>query len=258
MRGARLSLRERRQLGLGAIEIGVVGDQHVGTVLRDDVPEALRGLDVGLEPEAVGPLGRDVGGPVRRPVERGPAPRDGGMWRAAVLDRDHRRDRAQRVAGREIHRHRGVTERQTLTVGRHHVARRFRPRPGGVGEQLPVRRRHHDSRPETLLQQPRAADVIAMSVAHDDVLDGRRIESELLQAVDDLVFNRIIENGVDQDEPGGGLHGPDGVFDLTEEVEVVEDLRRLGVPLRTIGRTGRLRSGGLSGREPERQRCTHG
>src|SRR4249920_997318 len=51
MRIARLASRQRRQLRLRAVEIGVIGDQYVGARLRDEPTESLRGFAVVFEPE---------------------------------------------------------------------------------------------------------------------------------------------------------------------------------------------------------------
>ena len=110
-----------------------------------------------------------------------------------------------------------------------------------------------------------------MRVADDDVLDRRRIEAELFQAADDLLLRVIREQRVDQDDSLAGRQRP-GIVDLrSDEIEVIEDFRRLGVPgvasgrgagrdisqlETTIGRdaqtgqsAGEVESGGGSGRD---------
>jgi hypothetical protein len=64
------SLRERGQFGLRTVVDRVVGYQHVGAGFGCDVLETLRGTAVGLEPEFVGSIGRDVQGGRSEPVER--------------------------------------------------------------------------------------------------------------------------------------------------------------------------------------------
>jgi hypothetical protein len=44
------------------------------------------------------------------------------------------------------------------------------------------------------------ARVIAVAVADEHVLDVGRVRAELLHAADDFVFDRIIENRVDDDD----------------------------------------------------------
>src|SRR3982750_3115950 len=73
--------------------------------------------------------------------------------------------------------------------------------------------------------------MIVVAVADDRVFDLLRIEPELPQSLDDLVVDRVVENRVDENEAVGGLDGPGGVFALTDEVEIVEDLHRLRMPL---------------------------
>ena len=55
-------------------------------------------------------------------------------------------------------------------------------------------------RAERVLQELRAARVIAVAVADDHVLDLRRIEPELLQPADHFVLDRVVEDRVDEDD----------------------------------------------------------
>ena len=54
---------------------------------------------------------------------------------------------------------------------------------------------------EAILEEPRAADVVGVTVAHEDVLDLLRIQSERGQAIHDLVFDRVVEERVNDDDP---------------------------------------------------------
>src|SRR5688572_32670299 len=84
--------------------------------------------------------------------------------------------------------------------------------------------------------------VIGMRMRDDGVADRRRIEPELLQPTGDLVFDRVVEQRVDQDDALRRRHSPCGVFALADEVEVVEDLHGLRVPGRAVGCRGDLAS----------------
>ena len=63
-----------------------------------------------------------------------------------------------------------------------------------------------------------------------------RIEPQLLQPADDFVLDRVVVDRVDDDDAVRGDDGPGGEFFLTDEVEVVEDLRRFDIPAGAIGR----------------------
>ena len=93
------------------------------------------------------------------------------MRPVAVLDGNDRRDRAERVTGRQVQRERRIAERQRLAIGRHHVALCFRPSAGIGLEQIPVRLAQNDVGTKLLLQVSRASHVIAVCVADEDVLD---------------------------------------------------------------------------------------
>ena len=101
--------------------------------------------------------------------------------------------------------------------------------------------RRHDDVGAAFLQEPRAADVVAVRVADDHVLDLLRIEPERGQPVDDLVLDRVVEDRVHHDDAVRGRDGPRRVLGLADEVEVVEHLDRLGVPRGARGRAGRSR-----------------
>jgi hypothetical protein len=85
--------------------------------------------------------------------------------------------------------------------------------------------------------------VVEVTVADDDVLDLRGIEAHLFQSADDFILDRVIEDRIDDDDPVRRRHRPRGIFGLSQEIKVVEDLDRLGMPL-FAGR--RLRRAGSS------------
>ena len=68
----------------------MIGQNHVRAGRSRDFTKALGGLDIPIEPEAVGPLRRDVAGPIGDPVEGGPAPIPCDMTFGAVAHRDQR------------------------------------------------------------------------------------------------------------------------------------------------------------------------
>src|SRR5215213_4354568 len=82
--------------------------------------------------------------------------------------------------------------------------------------------------------------MIAVAVADNRVLDLRRIQSEFLQPVDDLGLDRVVENRIDQDDAVRRVDGPRRIFGLSDEVQVVEHLDRLRVPLFPRRRLPRL------------------
>ena len=94
--------------------------------------------------------------------------------------------------------------------------------------------------PKMILQILRAAGMIDVAMTHDDVLDFLRIQSDLRQAIGDFVFNRIIENRIDNDDAVRSVDSPGRILRHPHEVQIIEDLYRLGMPLLTIRRSLRL------------------
>src|SRR5436190_15143826 len=80
--------------------------------------------------------------------------------------------------------------------------------------------------------------MIAVTVADDGVLDVLRPESDLFQAFGDLVVDRIIVQRIQNDDAVRRGDGPRRHIFHPDEIEVVEDLHRLGVPRVMCGRTG--------------------
>src|SRR5688572_2020398 len=75
-----------------------------------------------------------------------------------------------------------------------------------------------------------------MAVADDDVLDVRGIQPEFAEALVDFRLDRVIVDGVEEDDALRRGNRPDRKLRLPEEIEVVEDLLRLGVPRLASGR----------------------
>src|SRR5207253_3649107 len=80
------------------------------------------------------------------------------------------------------------------------------------------------------------AGMINVTVTDDDVLDFLRIQPELRQALDNLVFNRIVENRINNDDPVRGIDGPGRIFGHPDEIKIIEDFYRLRMPLLTTRR----------------------
>src|SRR5260370_21826277 len=78
------------------------------------------------------------------------------------------------------------------------------------------------------------------SWANDDVLDFLWIQSQLGQALDDLVFNRVIEDRIDNDDPFRRIDGPRRILGHADEVEVIKHSYWFRVPPLTLWRTLRL------------------
>ena len=98
-----------------------------------------------------------------------------------------------------------------------------------------------------ILQERRAAGMIGMTVADDHVLDRRRVGAELLEAAHHLVGHGVVEQRIEDDDALGRQHRPRRVLGLADEVEVVEHLHRVGVPLGPRRRP-LARRGGSGGR----------
>ena len=89
--------------------------------------------------------------------------------------------------------------------------------------------------------------MVSVGVAHDDVLDLRRIEPQFLEAVHDFLFDRVLKQRINHDDPLGRGNRPGSHRLAADVVQVVEDLGRLGVPLRS-GRRVRASRSRLGGR----------
>src|SRR5215813_6596827 len=163
-------------------------------------------------------------------IEPCATPFGGEMHSAAIAHWHERRDCAERVPRREVHRDGRVAERELLPVVGDHVALRLAWQPcAGLGE-LPVNLRKNDAGSELLLQVFGATDMVDVGVAYYRIFEPRRIEPKLAQATFHLVGDRIVPDRVDEDDPVRGVHRPSGIFLLADEVEIVEYLYRLDVP----------------------------
>ena len=168
---------------------------------------------------------------------------------AVILHRDVVGERARRVPRRDAQRDRLVAERHLLAVLRDlDVAlrqRTIRLRSARVRvrplDHVPIELAHHDLRPVLLLEVRRAAEVIEVAVADDDVFHVRRVEAGLLQrGLDDLL--RLV-NGVqriDQDDALIRRDGPRADRGEAEEIEVVEQLDDVDLALRLGRKAGVL------------------
>src|SRR5437763_5485983 len=164
---------------------------------------------------------------------------------SSVLHRNERRYGARSVARCEVQRQCGVAESEALAVGRDHITFWFGPWLFVAVEQIPIHSRQNDTRSETILQELRASRMVNVTMAHEYVSDFRWVQSELFQTIDGFILDRVIPQRVHDNDAVRCCHGPGGVFRLADEVEIVEDLYRLRMPLGTIGRTFRLACGGL-------------
>src|SRR5687768_9545278 len=81
--------------------------------------------------------------------------------------------------------------------------------------------------------------MIAVAVGEQHVLDSRRIEPHLLQAIQNLVARRIVEQRFEDDDAVAADDGPCMVDLGPEKVEVVGNLRWFGVPDLACRRDGR-------------------
>src|SRR5207245_9596159 len=112
-------------------------------------------------------------------------------------------DRTGRMAGNRDERHGRVAKRQRLAFGEYEIALRL-DLIGGIRRrirwihQVPVSGGHSDLRAVALLKVRRAAEVIAVSMSDEDVLDVRGIEPDFLQPGDHFRLDAIRVSGVDQ------------------------------------------------------------
>src|SRR5262245_16354387 len=81
--------------------------------------------------------------------------------------------------------------------------------------------------------------MVAVRVGEDDVFDPPWVEAKLLQAAENLILRGIVEQCLDDDEAVAADEGP-GAVDLgADEIEVVGDLGRFGIPAVSRRRCGR-------------------
>ena len=76
-------------------------------------------------------------------------------------------------------------------------------------------------------------------MGNDDIFHAGGIEAELLQAADNDRLGLILIGRVDQDDSVAGGQRPGRTILGADEIHVVEDLGRLGVPARPVGRRRR-------------------
>src|SRR5262249_11153156 len=109
-----------------------------------------------------------------------------------------------------------------------------------------------------LLKVPRATVMIGVRVTDDRVFDVGWIQTRLFHAADNLIFDGIIEDRVENDDSLRGRDRPHGVLGLAEEVKVVEHLHRFGMPRRSVRRPRLSLSaaGTLTGSLPTRRRSS--
>ena len=161
IRALRSVFGQHRQVDFRPVPIGVVGQDDVGSRPLYDAAESLRRLDVELNAF-----------PIR--IEPYPAPKSGNVWRPMVLYRKHGGDGAGRVPRCEVERERGIAERELLAVGGLNVALGLGA-AGSLIEHVPILRRHDDSGTVMILEEPRAAVVIGVSMTDDGIFDRGRI-----------------------------------------------------------------------------------
>ena len=127
---------------------------------------------------------------------------------------------------------RGVADRELHAVGADGVALRLAARAvRRLVDGIPIRTAVHEVRRRHLvLKESRAAVVVAVGVRNDDVLDLVDVEAKFPHPACDLVRRRVVEERLEDDDAFAADESP-GVVDLgAEEIEVVGDLRGLGVP----------------------------
>ncbi len=107
-----------------------------------------------------------------------------------------------------------------------------------------------------VLQKFDGAIVIAMRMTDDDVLDIGRVETQFLHAIHDFVLRGVAEQGIDQNDAGGSLHGPGAVGLCGQHIEVVKNLPTFGVPV-LARRSGATSAGTAALRHARRPGAPH-
>jgi hypothetical protein len=107
-----------------------------------------------------------------------------------------------------------------------------------------------------VLKQLCAAIVVAMSVRQDDIFHLARIQTYLLQAVQNFIFRGIVEQSLDHDNPFAAGERPSAVNRRAEEIEIIGDLGRFGILRFPGGRTAtRSAPAGSSRQSTPTRRC---
>ena len=153
---------------------------------------------------------------------------------AIVPELEQHRDRARGVArhGDDLDRH--VADRDHAAVGAvvlRPVAGRVRDGAGQHARPVALAIDDGDAR-DGRLGQVGAAIMVAMGVRVDGIANHVGVEAQDPQALVDLSLGRVFEVAVDEDDLAGiGDQRVGVVVPRAEEVEVVADLRRLGIPV---------------------------
>src|SRR5262249_4146987 len=74
---------------------------------------------------------------------------------------------------------------------------------------------------------------VVVSMVDDDVFDLGGIETDFFQVFADLLLNRVVVSGIDEDDSIRGGHRPYGLIvqvAVSNIVEIVEDLYWIGTP----------------------------
>lgn len=126
----------------------------------------------------------------------------------------------------------GVPDTELLAIGYLGIAGRLRLAAAVRQHQVPVGRREQDAGAKPPLELLRTAVVVTVPVAHEHVRDVGRIEPERPQPLDNFRLDVVVIQRVDDDDAPGGRDRPGVERPRAEEVEVVEHLGRIGIPLR--------------------------
>ena len=92
---------------------------------------------------------------------------------------------------------------------------------------VPIRLTHENLRTVTLLQKCRAAPVVVVRMADDDVLDVVRVEPKCRQTIDDGLLPVRNHHRLEQNNAFGCRQRPRGNIVHPNVVEVVEYLKRV-------------------------------
>ena len=134
------------------------------------------------------------------------------------------------MPGRQVERDGRLAEPEPHLISRHHVANRNRVASAPF-DQVPVGAAHDNSSLVTVLKVLGAAVVVAVAVTHHNILAVCGVEAQLPKTVYNGGVDRIVVQRIDDDDPVGCRDGPRTMVLRPDEVEIVEDLCRFGIPL---------------------------
>src|SRR5262252_2086859 len=155
---------------------------------------------------------------------------------AVILHVKDHGDRAGRMARHQHEGHRPAAKRDLLAVLGDEVPLGLAVRKpvDGLFDHLPITFADDDPRAKALLHELGAADLTRVGVGNDHVFHAGGVETKLSQPADDDLLGFIFESGIDQDDSVRRRERPRRSVFGSDEIYVIESLRRLGIPALAI------------------------